>query len=271
MSFVREIGKALMALRLSPLLKIRQQDCVLRFYPSNISLVLWVNSVRGRVNYPDDQNFLRSYLRSGDVVIDVGANVGLLSLVSGVAVGDAGKVYAFEAHPRIFKYLEGNIAANKLGNVFAHQLALGDKNGTVRFTDQHSDDKNRVIDGAGGIEVPLARLDDLNITDSSIALLKVDVEGYEKFVLEGAVETLSRVNCVYFESWDDWFADFGYTCLDIFDILTAHGFSIYKLQDKTLVPLSRGYHSPKCENLLAVRQLDDFLVRTGFNVDDHDE
>ena len=266
MSFVKELGRALIKLRLAPLVRIKQKDFVLRLYPSSISLLLWVNSWRKKQSYPEDEDFFRSYLREGDVVVDVGANIGFFTLISAVTVGESGKVYAIEAHPRTFKFLEGNIAANKFRQVCAWHVALGDKAGTAHFSNRKHDDRNSIVGDENGIAVPMARLDELEIAEGSIALLKVDVEGYEKFVFEGAQGILPRVNCVYFESWDKWHEQQGYSCGDVLAILRGAGLGIYKAEVQRLVAVEGDYHSPECENLIAIRDLDDFRARTGMEV-----
>ena len=59
MSFIKELGRALIKLRLAPLVRIKQKDFVLRLYPSSISLLLWVNSWRKKQSYPEDEDFFR--------------------------------------------------------------------------------------------------------------------------------------------------------------------------------------------------------------------
>ncbi|MDW8320126.1 MAG: FkbM family methyltransferase, partial [Armatimonadota bacterium] len=85
----------------------------LRFYPSSVSMALW--------EYPEgwrqDSKVLRQLLRPGDVYIDVGANIGHLALEAAQCVGEAGQVYAFEAHPTIAQYLRENVQLNRFSNV----------------------------------------------------------------------------------------------------------------------------------------------------------
>src|SRR5262249_17858089 len=141
------------------------------------------------------------YLRSGDVVVDVGANVGLYTLTGAVGVGPKGKVYAIEPNPRIAGYLAGNVELNGCNQVTIFNLAVGESDGTLALTDTGQDDQNRIVDGARGAPVRVVRLDSLPIRDAEIALLKVDVEGYEKFVLDGASGLLPRVQCAFVETW----------------------------------------------------------------------
>jgi FkbM family methyltransferase len=190
------------------LLRIPQPGFVLRFYPSSLSAVLWIDPEDRR----DDTDLLSNYLRAGDTVIDVGANIGNLALAAAVAVGPRGRVLAFEPHPRVFGYLSGNIALNHAVHVRAYNLALGDRRGATSLSDGRADDQNKVLPGGQGLPVPIERLDEVFDGQSDVSLLKIDVEGYEKYVLWGAEAVLSITACVYFEVskkpprsfWDFW-------------------------------------------------------------------
>ena len=227
-------------------LTIRCDSYRLRFYPTAYSATLWLNPGERLC----DETVLRSLLREGDSVIDVGANIGTLTLAASKIVGASGTVYSIEGHPRTHNYLVGNLRFNKASNVKAFNVACGRETGTVRLSNKVSDDQNAV--SAEGVSVPVCKLDDLMInTDTQeIALLKIDVEGYEKFVLEGSLRLLSRVKFIYFESYEQHFAAFGYELCDIIDVLEQFRFEIYRLNGNKV---SRDYRSVVCENLLASR------------------
>jgi len=281
------VSRLLMRTGLAPLWTIGQGDFLLRFFPTSLSAALWIDPA----DHQAEVRFFRRYLRPGDVVIDVGANVGLTTLAAAKAVGDSGRVIAVEPHPRIFRYLQNNLALNGVRNVAPHNVACGETEGTLRLSDMRSDDQNFVGAAGHSIEVPVRRLDDLlaaesprglsqfsrsengtvpfaparseNGTvplaptlapDAPIALLKIDVEGYEKLVLEGAPETLRRTECVHFESWDGHFARYGYRSPDVFRSLADHGFTVLRpVPSGRWEPIPEGYSSAEIENLVAVR------------------
>ena len=112
MSLAREIGKALIALNISRFFKIERNGYKVRFYPTSMSMYLWEAKLRNRTVYEDDEAVFRSFLRSGDIVFDVGANIGILSLAACTIVGQNGHVYSFEAHPKTSQYLKGNVELN---------------------------------------------------------------------------------------------------------------------------------------------------------------
>jgi FkbM family methyltransferase len=255
--------RALKSSRLCLFFHIDRNTYRLRFFPSALSGELWYE--------PDlriaDEQFFKRYIRPGDIVIDVGANIGELTLQASVAVGQTGMVIAIEAHPRIFKYLVGNIDFNRAVNVQLYNCALGNADGTIKFSDSAMDDVNAVVKGDSGISVPLCKLDNLPIEAASIALLKVDVEGFEKFVFEGAERILQTTKCIYFESWDDNYLRYGYSSNDLIEWLKRSGFTIYRiLGPDSAAPIERSHCSQTCENLVAVKDNNDFFERTAFKI-----
>ena len=136
--------------------------------------------------------------------IDIGANVGWITLLMAQAVGRHGKVHAFEPSPDIFRQLELNVALNNLSQVTVQCLALSNIMGMVPFhifpegfevynsigasQRREGQSANRVID------VPVGTLDDYcrenNLT--IIDFLKIDVEGAEELVLKGAQKILQQ-------------------------------------------------------------------------------
>ena len=255
--------RALKGTRLCLLFQIDRNSYRLRFYPSMLSGELWYDQ-NLRI---EDERFLNRYLRPGDAVIDVGANIGQLTVQAAVTVGPSGKVVAIEAHPKIFRYLQGNVELNRLTNVILHNCAVGNTNCVIRFSDGAGDDQNAVAMHGDGIQIAISLLDGLLPGSPSIALLKIDVEGFEKFVLEGAERILRKTKCVYFESWDEHFKRFGYCVNDVIQLLERGGFTIYRLPaGDAVTPVSHDHHSPLCEDLVAVKDTRDFLDRTGFTI-----
>ena len=160
-------------------LTIPQNGYRLRFYPTNLSEQLWVDP---GCREPE-LRLIRAYLRPGDHVIDVGANVGDTALTAAVKVGAHGCVWAIEAHPRTFAFLRGNIVFNRRQgrNISALNAIAASEPGHLRLSDNRHDDMNRVgVAGVvAGVEVDAERLDDLVPYGGQVDLLKIDVEGYE--------------------------------------------------------------------------------------------
>jgi FkbM family methyltransferase len=139
----------------------------------------------------EDMAFLLHYLRSDDLFVDVGANIGSYTVLAGRAIGAA--CLSIEPLPQTFAALCRNISLNDLGGrVQALNLGLARQPGVLRFTSQ-LDTVNHVVsheeDSPTSVEVPVRTLDEV-VGDAAPALLKIDVEGYETEVLAGAERTL---------------------------------------------------------------------------------
>jgi len=220
------------------------------FFPSGLSLAKWLNPSYGN----DDEYFLRRVLRPKDTVIDVGANIGTVSLASASLVGQQGRIIAFEPNPRIFNFLKKNVYLNRFNNVILHNCAVGDRQGEVCFSDQRCDDQNKIIP-QGGQKVPMTTLDEqLFSIQGGIKLLKVDVEGYEKFVFMGASKTLSRSEYIYFEVYDPHFMPLGYTTGELLQMLKSYGFCFYQIDEGGKeIALDTDFIPKKCMNILGKR------------------
>jgi len=172
------MSRALMYSGLSTRIVIPKRGFRLRFYPTNGTAQQWVDPYHEHATDHGhrEETFLRRYLRPGDVVVDVGANFGLTALAAFTTVGPRGQMHAFEPHPRIFRFLLGNIELNGAEAVVTpYNLALGERAGTVFLTDERADDQNSVSPDTTGLRVPMSTLDDAVAQLPRIALLKIDV------------------------------------------------------------------------------------------------
>jgi FkbM family methyltransferase len=256
-------GQVLVKTGLHQFFTIRMNGYKINFSKSALAVTLFADSKERH----EDEEFLQKVLKPGNVYADVGANIGTLALAAAVIVGNKGKVIAIEAHPRTFGHLKANVELNQFSNIVLVNSAVGSQQGNIFFSNINSDDQNKVLlQHKDGIEVPLDTLDHLLQAEAVIDLLKIDVEGYEKFVLQGAVSTFKRTNIVYFESWEKHFTGFGYDTAEVINIFRQNGFEVYKLNNDTLSPLSSTYKSVICENLVAVKDTRAFCTAYGYSV-----
>jgi FkbM family methyltransferase len=209
-------------------------------------------------------DFFSRYLRAGDKVIDVGANIGDVTQVSSLAVGSSGRVWSIEPHPKIFRYLQGNLALNRTTNVVAINTAVGEFQGELKFGNQRRDDMNKV--GGGDIKVRVRQLDDVVEDGGPFALLKIDVEGYELFVLRGGRSVLERSECVYVEVSENLFGTFGYKVADLFTFLESEGFLLFIQTDRGLSAIDPEYTPKAVENVIATRNTEELKRRTGWSM-----
>lgn len=150
---------------------------------------------------------LLKFVPMGGVAIDVGANIGnhtlFFSLICGL------KTIAFEPSKKSRKILEKNVSINNLdGKVEIFPFALGSVNeeATIIYPDDHNDGMARVVKKSNEGEVVVVKiLDEYKL--ENIVLLKIDVEGMELRVLEGAVETIRRnrpIICIEASTVDEY-------------------------------------------------------------------
>jgi len=257
------LAKILIRTRLSTFLTIKRKGYRLRFYPSANSRLLWIDK-----NYENQViDFIHDYLRDGDIMIDAGANIGVITMESSVIVGNKGKIYSIEPHPKTFRFLRGNIQLNRFDNIEIFNVVLGNQDDIVLFSDKISDDQNSVSDDKNGIKLLMKRLDDL-IHSNQINLLKIDVEGYEKFVLLGASKLLKITDCVCFEAVEKSMENQGYTIGDIYDILLKNEFQLFRFKNKKEISsITKSYRPLKTgEDFLAIKNIANFLQRTNYKI-----
>jgi FkbM family methyltransferase len=181
---------------------------------------------------------LRQLLRPGDSFIDVGAHIGLWSLVAGSSVGRGGKVLSLEPNPETYTKLLHNLALNQVVTTWLpSQIAADAQSGTVGFDVSEFSDCSHVTKTAkNAIQVSSRTIDDL-ICGERIAGMKVDVEGHERAVVSGAKATIEEFHpwlCVEFnnrinqvDSLAGWTVDrtlreMGYSCWLFRDALRSH-------------------------------------------------
>ena len=232
--------------------KIKQHGYKIHLSQSNLAITLFGNKAYGQ----EDEGFLRKTLQHNATYVDVGANIGTLVLTGSLAVGDTGKVIGIEAHPKTFGVLQSNIKLNGFTNIELINSAVGNEKGKLHFSDAKSDDSNKILLNSNqGVEVDVNLLDELLKDVHHIDVLKIDVEGFEKQVFEGATAVLNKTKLIYFESFENNYATYNYNTGDIITLLNNSGFHIYKVVDnKQLLPLDQNYRSIKCENLVATKQ-----------------
>jgi FkbM family methyltransferase len=148
---------------------------------------------------PDTEEFILSQLAPGDAFIDVGANIGVLTISAARRVGARGRVLAIEPSPSVFPYLVRNIALNGLTNVVAARVAVSDSIrdnvpfypapadhfGMGALTPQFHGESCPVMTRTLDHVVEVQKLD-------HVSVLKIDVEGHEAHVFRGAENLLAR-------------------------------------------------------------------------------
>jgi len=170
---------------------------------------------------------LPNFVRSGDIVVDVGGNHGLYTYHLSRLVGPSGRVHTFEPMPPNLKILRYTIRRHRLSNVTLHPRACSDKAQRTTFT-VPVEDGLLGLGGArqGGEGVPfvceIVRLDD--VLAGKISFMKIDVEGAELFVLRGAERIVRESRPVVLFEAGGHTEEFGYEQQAVFDFLSAFGY-----------------------------------------------
>ena len=182
-------------------------------------------------------------VKSGDIAVDVGANIGFMTSLMSRAVGNEGCVFAFEPHPDLYSQLEANVARFadcSCGRVITNCVALSDCEGERELVfDPKLFARNSGTAGllntsfareGEHIKVTSLKLDRF-IAGKEVGLLKVDVEGAELCVLRGAESALTerRIKAVVYE-------DFNAASSGIVSFLRRFGFSVFHLDGSILRP-----------------------------------
>lgn len=213
--------------------------------------------------------FLRRYLRSADVFIDIGANIGLFTIEAAVKVGKGGHVYAFEPSPRTCHRLQENIRLNRLGNVLTLQMAAADRPGMDKLTVSTDgyDAWSSLGKPIGGesfevVEVPVVTLDQFvekNGLGGRIAMIKIDVEGWETSVLKGGSGFLSAPDAplLQVEFTREAAMNAGSSCEELFQLILSLGYQLFIYETMhnrlQLVPRNLDW---EYENLFAVKDVE---------------
>jgi FkbM family methyltransferase len=187
-----------------------------------------------------EMNFVEKVLRPGMTVVDAGAHHGLYSLLASKCVGENGTVVAFEPSPRECERLINNLRVNRNLNVWLLQCALGNQIGRAELFlgDGFQDWCNslrpaRVADPAQVVEVPLRRLDDMlaELGIEEVDFLKMDVEGAELSLLQGAPKLLGRATrpAILAEVQDIRTLPWGYLARDIVNYLAVLNYKWFSI------------------------------------------
>jgi FkbM family methyltransferase len=175
---------------------------------------------------PHTVRLLTSLVSQEDCIMDVGANIGCTSILFG---GLARRVVAFEPSPSTFAFLERNIATSGLKNIEPQNFGLGAEARESEITFAPSNRSGAFVSNttrasAGHVRerIVVRRLDDvvLDLHIPRIELIKIDVEGFEKSVLEGGQEVIHRLRPIVVLELNHW-------CLNAFQRICVPDFLDY--------------------------------------------
>ena len=176
-------------------------------------------------------------VKNGDTVLDIGANVGVFSLLGSKLVGETGKIYAFEPSQNTFNALTENLSLNNIKNVFPQRLALSNTEGVIHLGAVENDALN-FIDvknkNTAGEAVEMTTLDKwLKINNlNKIDFIKIDIEGAELLCFKGAIEMLKNAPpTILMECNEVWCKRFDYSVFDLLQFLHGFGYTFEQYEE----------------------------------------
>lgn len=162
---------------------------------------------------PHVERFMRGFLREGDVVLDIGANIGSLAMLAAARVGGEGRVIAVEPLERNRRLLARSAQANRFAQVEIVAAAAADAAGELELR-THPLTSNSARPAAAGellrdargstVRVPVVVLDDALADLRRLDLVKIDIEGMEPLALRGFERGLARLRPALLSEFHPW-------------------------------------------------------------------
>ncbi|MFZ1721705.1 MAG: FkbM family methyltransferase [Microgenomates group bacterium] len=211
-------------------------------------------------NFPEynEMRFIQNFVKDGDIVLDVGANIGSISILA-ASRGEKVRVFAFEPTEKIIPLVKENIGVNGFEErIKIYQTAVSHKNGFLQFTIENESEINHLTSKRhnSSTSVKSLRLDTFvkRTNISRIDLLKIDVEGAEMLVLSGAKKLIQKnqIETIIFEVNEN-IQEFGSSVEEMFTFLRNNNYVLYSFNEKgTLTVITNTYTHTITTNVVAI-------------------
>jgi FkbM family methyltransferase len=224
------------------LLRIANQFLVVRLGPNVLMRIAGMSNVEmaiarnGMFEGETVELFLK-LLTPGMTVLDVGANVGIYTLLAAERVGPAGRVYAFEPTHHVAAKLRSNVRLNGFDNVDVNEMAVSDSCGEATLFYVEDDGENNILAPEPGYDtsakIPTITLDEFMALKGidKVDVIKMDIEGAELMALRGASRLLVGDQCpVIFLEVNPRTLAFGKSrAADLVEFLQQHGYQVGRI------------------------------------------
>lgn len=192
---------------------------------------------------PEMWKLMMSKVEEGDVIVDVGAFIGLYTVALAMRVGPSGKIIALEPDPENFSALLTHLDLNHVApRTQCIQKALGRQSGRVGFAAGRSSESAVVSHSGESIDVEMTSLDDL-LQVESVDVIKIDVEGHERDVLLGGLGLLRdprrRPDFIFMELHQFAWSDPSNTAKEIQETLTSTGYRLLDVDENPVGDLRK--------------------------------
>lgn len=219
--------------------KIRDQDIRLwYFFDSDIGRSLYLTG-----SFENETlSLIKQIIRPGNVIFDIGANIGQFSVFMSKCLAGSGIVYAIEPYGKNIQLIKKNIEINKVNNISIHQIAIAEASGPtiLRVYSDYAYNSLLLIDRKKLLReetVEAQTLDDFVEKNriTRIDLLKIDIEGFELSAFKGAVETLKKLKpAIIAEIQPLNIKALGIGRQDIIDYLSVFGYEAFLITNRGL-------------------------------------
>jgi len=154
-----------------------------------------------KIHEPLTTSLIIKKLTKGMHCIDIGSNIGYYAILESSKIGNNGMVWSIEPSPQNFETLSKNIILNQRKNIRCYNIAIGEKNDTIDFLiskksnwSKIKNETDHIGDGDKIIQVDIMTLDSFSEENEikKVDLLRMDVEGYERNIIEGSVNFLEK-------------------------------------------------------------------------------
>lgn len=146
--------------------------------------------IKGFGQHRDIEKIISSKVKEGDVTVDIGANVGRVSMLLSRKVKHNGMVFAFEPEKENFDIIIKNIKANNITNIIPIRMAVSDKLG-VTYLNKGKSTTHNITDDITDTKIQTASMDDY-FKEQRIDFIKIDAEGAEPKIIQGMKETITQ-------------------------------------------------------------------------------
>ena len=156
----------------------------------------------------EPRTILFKYINKGDIVFDIGANIGEVSLNAAKLVGDSGSVHSFEPASECCCKLQKNVSLNSFETIVINNIGLGDLKGDFFISTEFKNNRGGFRIQPSGNNNPNIKVDTLDnyvssISPEKINLIKIDVEGFEYNVLKGGEKAIEKYRPLLFIEIND--------------------------------------------------------------------
>lgn len=184
-------------------------------------------------------SIIKKYTKTGNTVLDIGANIGFYAEILSTIVGEKGHVHCFEPDVTNFKHLQKR--CKDLKNISINNKAVADKTQVIKiYTSKQLNVDHRTYkpdDYDQEIDIDAVSIDDY-LQGQSVDFIKMDIQGFEMSAVKGMTKTLQSPNLkMLSEFWPYGMRTAGTSVLEYYQFLKQYNFFIYLIENKQLIEL----------------------------------